>query len=222
MDKTTRTLALVSQRARQEPHLVFTRLAHLLNVEFLRGCYKSLGKEKACGVDGRSWQEYGEQLDANLADLVERLKAKRYKPLAAKRVYIPKNEHQMRPLGLPAIEDKIVQKGMARILEAIYEADFRDCSYGFRPQRSCHQALKAVDEAIMRSPVNYVIEADIKGFFDHVSHDWMMKFLQVRLGDSSLLLLIRRFLKAGYIESGRLVPTEEGTPQSGFLTPQTI
>ena len=112
---------------------MFTSLAHLLNGEFLRECYESLGKEKACGVDGRSWQEYGVQLDANLANLVTRLQAKRYKPLPAKRVYIPKNEHEKRPLGLPALEDKIVQKGIARILEAIYEADFCDCSYGFRP-----------------------------------------------------------------------------------------
>lgn len=199
--------------------MVFTSLAHLLNVEFLRGCYKSLGKERACGIDGRSWHEYGEQRDANLVDLVERLKAKRYRPLPAKRAYIPKNEQEMRPLGLPAIEDKIVQKGIARILEAIYEVDFRDCSYGFRPNRGCHQALTAVDEAIMHSPVNYVIEADIKAFFDHVSHDWMMQFLQVRIRDSSLLLLIRRFLKAGYIESGHLVPTEQGTPQGGNLSP---
>ncbi len=212
-------LALLSQRARSEPHGVFTSLAHLLNVEFLRECYGSLGKEKACGIDGRSWQEYGVHLDANLADLVERLKAKRYKPLPAKRVYIPKNEHQMRPLGLPAIEDKIVQKGIARILEAIYEADFCDCSYGFRPGRSGHQALRAVDETIMRKPVNYVIEADIQGFFDHVSHDWMMQFLQVRVRDSSLLLLIRRFLKAGYMESGLWHPTDEGTPQGGNLSP---
>ncbi len=220
MDTPTRIkLALVSQRARQEPHFVFTSLAHLLNVGFLRDCYRSLGKEKACGIDGRSWQEYGAQLDANLADLVERLKAKRYKPLPAKRVYIPKNEHETRPLGLPAIEDKIVQKGIARILEVIYEADFCDCSYGFRPQRSCHQALKAVDEAIMRKPVHYVMEADIKGFFDHVSHDWMMRFLQVRVRDSSLLRLIRWFLKAGYTESGHWHPTDEGTPQGGNLSP---
>jgi group II intron reverse transcriptase/maturase len=220
MDQPTgTTLALVARRARQEPHLVFTSLAHLLNVEFLRECYRSLGKEKACGIDGRSWQEYGEQLGANLADLVERLKAKRYQPLPAKRVYIPKNEHEKRPLGLPALEDKIVQKGIARILEAIYEADFCDGSYGFRPQRSCHQALQAVDETIMRKPVNYVIEGDIQGFFDHVSHDWMMQFLQVRVRDSSLLLLIRRFLKAGYMESGQWHPTDEGTPQGGNLSP---
>jgi len=125
-------------------------------------------------------------------------------------------------LGLPAIEDKIVQKGIARILEAIYETDFMNCSYGFRPKRSCHQALKAVNDTIMFKPVSYIIEADIKGFFDHVSHDWMMKFLQVRIRDSSLLLLIRRFLKAGYMESGKLVRTDRGTPQGGDLTPQTM
>ena len=212
-------LALVSRRARQNPAFQFTSLAHLLNAEFLRGCYRSLGKDKACGIDGRSWRQYGENLDENLTDLVERLKAKKYKPLPAKRVYIPKNDKETRPLGLPAIEDKIVQKGIARILEAIYEADFMDCSYGFRPKRSCHQALKSVNDTIMFKPVNHIIEADIKGFFDHVSHDWMMKFLQVRIRDSSLLLLIRRFLKAGYMESGKLVRTDRGTPQGGNLSP---
>jgi len=190
-----------------------------LNTEFLRECYRSLGKEKACGIDGKSWHEYGENLDENLEDLVERMKAKRYKPLPAKRVYIPKNDKETRPLGLPAIEDKIVQKGIAVILEAIYEADFMDFSYGFRPKRSCHQALKVLNDTIMFKPVSYVIEADIKGFFDNVSHDWMMKFLQVRIGDSSLLLLIRRFLKAGYSESGKLIRTEQGTPQGGNLSP---
>jgi len=212
-------LALVSRRARQDPKFQFTSLAHLLNAEFLRGCYRSLGKDKACGIDGRSWREYGENLDGNLADLVDRLKARKYKPLPAKRVYIPKNDKETRPLGLPAIEDKIVQKGIARILEAIYEADFMDCSYGFRPRRSCHQALKAVNDTIMFKPVNHIIEGDIKGFFDNVSHDWMMKFLQVRIRDSSLLLLIRRFLKAGYMESGKLIRTEDGTPQGGNLSP---
>jgi RNA-directed DNA polymerase len=220
METLTRTkLALVSRRAREDSAFQFTSLAHLLNVEFLRECYGSLGKEKACGIDGRSWHAYGEQLDANLADLVERLKAKRYKPLPAKRVYIPKNAREFRPLGLPAIEDKIVQKGIAGILEAIYEADFCDCSYGFRPRRSCHQALKTVDRTIMTKPVNYVIEADIQGFFDHVSHDWMMQFLAVRIKDPSLLLLIRRFLKAGYMQAGRWIRTEQGTPQGGNLSP---
>ena len=212
-------LALVTRRAREDPKFQFTSLAHLLNAEFLRGCYESIGKDKACGIDGKSWRDYGENLHENLDDLVDRLKAKKYKPLPAKRVYIPKNDKETRPLGLPAIEDKIVQKGIARILEAIYEADFMDCSYGFRPKRSCHQALKAVHDTIMFKLVNYVIEADIKGFFDNVSHDWMMKFLEVRIKDSSLLLLIRRFLKAGYKESGMVIRTDDGTPQGGNLSP---
>lgn len=212
-------LALIARRAREDPGFQFTSLAHLLNAAFLRGCYRSLGKEKASGIDGRSWHAYGKHVDENLIDLVERLKAKRYRPFPAKRVYIPKDDKEYRPLSLPSIEDKIVQKGIARILEAIYEADFRDCSYGFRPRRSCHQALKAVNDTIMSKPVSYVIEADIKGFFDNVSHDWMMKFLQVRIRDRSLLGLIRRFLKAGYMESGQRIRTDQGTPQGGNLSP---
>ncbi len=220
MDKLTQTkLALISQRARKEPKLQFTSLAHLLNEGFLKECYHSLGRDRASGIDGVSWREYGERLDENLNKLVERMKAKQYKPLPAKRVYIPKNEHEKRSLGLPALEDKIVQKGIARILEAIYEADFLDCSYGFRPERNCHQAINAVDKTIMTNPINHVIEADIKGFFDNVSHEWMMKFLQVRINDPSFLLLIRRFLKAGYVESGQIVATGQGTPQGGNLSP---
>jgi len=212
-------LALISPRAQKEPECQFTSLAHLLNTGFLKQCYFGLGRDRASGIDRVTWKGYGEQLDENLEDLVERMKAKRYKPLPAKRVYIPKDEHSVRPLGLPALEDKIVQKGIAWILEAIYEADFLDCSYGFRPKRDCHQAINAVDKTIMTQPINHVIEADIKGFFDNVSHEWLMKFLEVRIKDPSFLLLIRRFLKAGYLEAGRIVATERGTPQGGNLSP---
>lgn len=218
-DGTLTKLALISDRARKEPKLQFTSLAHLLDIGFLRGCYFELGRDRASGIDGVSWREYGKQLDANLETLVERMKAKRYKPQPAKRVYIPKNDHEKRPLGLPSLEDKIVQKGIARVLEAIYEADFLDCSYGFRPNRGCHQALNAVDKTIMTKPINHVIEADIKGFFDNVSHTWMMEFLQVRIKDPGFLLLIRRFLKAGYMDAGMFVSTERGTPQGGNLSP---
>jgi RNA-directed DNA polymerase len=220
MDRLPRTtLALISERARKEPSCQFTSLAHLLNERFLEECYYSLGRDRASGIDGVSWKEYGEQLDDNLKDLVARMKAKRYRPQPSKRVYIPKNEHEERPLGLPALEDKIVQKGISRILEAIYEADFLDCSYGFRPKRGCHQALNAVDKTIMTQPINYVIEADIKGYFDSVSHRWMMEFLQVRIKDPSFLLLIHRFLKAGYVDAGQVFATEQGTPQGGNLSP---
>jgi group II intron reverse transcriptase/maturase len=147
------------------------------------------------------------------------MKAKQYRPQPVKRIYIPKNEHGKRPLGLPSLEDKIVQKGISRILEAVYEEDFLDCSYGFRPGRSCHDALREVDQIIMKRPVRYVIEADIKGFFDNVSHDWLLKMLEVRIKDPSFLLLIRRFLKAGYMEEDKLVKTEQGTPQGGNLSP---
>jgi len=212
-------LALISEKALREPKFQFTSLAHLLDERFLKECYLSLGRERASGIDGVSWKEYGEQLDENLKNLVARMKAKRYKPQPARRVYIPKNEHEKRPLGLPALEDKIVQKGIAQILEVIYEADFLDCSYGFRPNKNCHQALNAVDKTIMTKSINYVIEADIKGFFDNVSHDWMMKFLAVRIKDPSFLLLISRFLKAGYYEMDKIVETVQGTPQGGNLSP---
>jgi len=212
-------LVLISERARREPGYQFTSLAHLLDAGFLKACYFELGRDRACGMDGVSWKEYGEHLDENLQQLVARMKAKRYKPQPARRVYIPKDEHSVRPLGLPALEDKIVQKGIARILAAIYERDFLDCSYGFRPGRSCHQALFSVNATFTTRPINHVIEADIKGFFDHVSHEWMMKFLGVRIKDPSLLLLVRRFLKAGFVEADRYVETDEGTPQGGNLSP---
>jgi len=220
MDNTTTAkLALISGRARTEPKYQFTCLAHLLNEGFLKECYFSLGRDRACGIDGVTWTEYGKDLDGNLNNLVTRMIVKRYKPLATKRVYIPKDEHQKRPLGMPALEDKIVQKGISRILEAIYEADFLNCSYGFRPERNCHQAINAVDKTIMTKPINHIIDADIKGYFDSVSHKWMMEFLQVRIKDPSFLLLIRRFLKAGYFEAGLIVATERGTPQGGNLSP---
>ena len=171
MDNRTQTrLALITQRAREDPKLQFTSLAHLLNEGFLKACYCKLGRDRASGIDGVSWKEYGERLDENLRELVMRLKAKRYKPQPCRRVYIPKDEHTQRPLGLPALEDKIVQKGIATILEAIYEQDFLDCSYGFRPGRSCHQALAVVHETITRQPIQYVIEADIKGFLNPSSY----------------------------------------------------
>jgi group II intron reverse transcriptase/maturase len=212
-------LALISERARKEPGYKFTCLAHLLDEGFLTECYNSLGRDRASGIDGVSWKEYGECLPENIKGLVARMKAKRYKPQPAKRVYIPKNKNEERPLGIPALEDKIVQKGIARILGSIYEEDFLRFSYGFRPGRGCHDALKEVDRTIMSKPINHVIEADIKGYFDNVSHEWMLKFLGVRINDPSFLLLIRRFLKAGYIEGSMVVATVKGTPQGGNLSP---
>ena len=212
-------LTLITERALKEPQCQFTSLAHLLNAGYLKACYGKLGRKRASGVDNVTWEGYGERLDANLESLVSRLKSRKYRPLPVRRVYIPKNEHEKRPLGLPALEDKIVQKGIAGILEAIYEADFLESSYGFRPGRSCQQAINAVDKTIMTKPVSHVIEADIKGCFDNISHEWLMKCLEVRIKDPSLLIIIRRILKAGYLEAGMKVATEQGTPQGGNLSP---
>ena len=163
MGRTVETkLALITERAKREPQCRFSSLAHFLNEDFLKGCYERLGRNRASGIDGVSWKEYGSKLEENLKGLVVRLKAKQYRPHPARRVYIPKDEHTKRPLGIPAQEDKVVQKGVSRILEAIYEADFKNSSHGFRPARGCHTALKAVDMILMGRPINHVIEADIK------------------------------------------------------------
>lgn len=212
-------LERIAGRAQREREVRFNNLAYLLDEEFLKECYNKLERNRAGGIDGVSWQEYGKQLEGNIKRLVERMKAKQYKPQPALRVYIPKDEHSKRPLGLPAVEDKVVQKGIACVLEAIYEQDFLDCSYGFRPGRDCHQALKEINTIFTQEPINHVVEADIKGFFDNVSHKRLMEFLGRRISDPSFLFLIQRFLKAGYVEDGIRYETEDGTPQGGNLSP---
>jgi len=217
--KTWQKLFLISGHARRDPDFQFTSLAHLLNVEYLRDCYKSLNRNKAVGIDNVSWEEYGEKLDENLELLVTRLKHRKYKPIPARRVYIPKSETEKRPLGISALENKIVERGITWILESIYEQDFLNCSYGFRPNRNCHQALKELNDLIMFQPVNHIVEADIKGFFDNVSHEKLMEFMQIRIKDTTLLNLIEKFLKAGYVDDGVLIKSETGTPQGSILSP---
>ena len=217
--KTWQKLSLITGHARREPDFQFTSLIHLLDEEYLRECYRSLKRNKAVGIDKVGWEEYGENLDRNIAELVLRLKLKKYKPIPARRVYIPKNETEKRPLGISALENKIVERGITWILESIYEEDFLDCSYGFRPKRNAHQALKKVDNLIMFQPVNHIVEADIKGFFDNVSHEELMEFLKIRIRDTNMLNLINKFLKAGYVDEGLLVKPEAGTPQGSILSP---
>jgi group II intron reverse transcriptase/maturase len=219
VEDTWTKLSLISGHARRDSTFKFTSLAHHLNKEFLRDCYKSLNRNKAVGIDNVSWEEYGRELDENLERLVWRLKRKKYQPQPAKRVYIPKSETEKRPLGIPALENKIVERGITWILEAIFEQDFLDCSYGFRPGRSCHQALKRLNELIMFQPVNHIVEADIKGFFDNVPHEQLMEFIRIRIGDRTLLDLIEKFLKAGYVDNGELIKTDMGTPQGSILSP---
>ena len=217
--KTWQKISLITGHARRDPDFQFTSLAHLLDVEYLRDCYKSLNRNKAVGVDNVSWEEYGNNLEENLEQLVSRLKRKKYKPIPARRVYIPKSETEKRPLGISALESKIVERGITWILESIYEQDFLNCSYGFRPGRNCHQALKELNDLIMFQPVSHIVEADIQGFFDNVSHEKLMRFIRIRINDTTLLNLIEKFLKAGYIDEGKLVTTDTGTPQGSILSP---
>jgi len=219
MGKTGRKLSLIVGRARRDGDFQFTSLAHLLDVEYLRHCYQGLNRDKAVGVDAVSWQGYGEALEDNLERLVGRLKRKRYWPLPARRVYIPKNRTEKRPLGISALENKIVERGITWILESIYEQDFADCSYGFRPGRSCHQALKRLNDLVMFAPVNHIVEADIKGFFDNVDHEKLLMLLRQRITDPTLLELIKRFLEAGYVEDDERVQSDKGTPQGSILSP---
>lgn len=216
---TWQKLSLISGHAQRDPDFQFTSLAHLLNVDYLRDCYKSLNRNKAVGIDDVTWEDYGKELDENLKLLVSRLKRKKYRPIPARRVYIPKSKTGKRPLGIPALENKIVERGITWILESIYEQDFLNCSYGFRPKRNCHQALKELNDLIMFRPVNHIVEADIKGFFDKVSHEKLMEFVQIRIKDTTLLNLIKKFLKAGYIDDGVLVNPDSGTPQGSILSP---
>ncbi len=219
LNKTLEKLSSISFCAQENSTFEFMSLAHHLNAEFLKDCYYHLARNKAVGVDGVSWQDYEIGLDKRIEALVSQLKKKTFKPLPSKRVYIPKGNDEFRPLGISAIESKIVESGIARILGSIYEADFFDYSYGFRPYKNAHQALKVVGDSINGKPVNHVVEADIKGFFDNVEHDLLMKFIRIRIKDSRLLFLIERFLKAGYIDKDHLVQTEKGTPQGSILSP---
>ena len=219
LNKTLERLSSISFCAQGNPLFQFGSLAHHLNVSFLKDCYYHLDRNKAVGIDKVSWKEYGEGLDEKLDTLVSNLKRKTYKPLPSRRVYIPKGNNAVRPLGISAIENKIVESGIARILSSIYEVDFFGFSYGFRPNKNAHQALKVIGDNINNKSVNHIVEADIKGFFDNVEHDLLMDFLRIRITDSSLLFLIERFLKAGYIDDYHLVKTEKGTPQGSILSP---
>ncbi|QQK75790.1 group II intron reverse transcriptase/maturase [Salicibibacter cibarius] len=213
-------LARITELAKNNSDMTFTSLAHLLNSEYLMQCHHQLPNRKAPGVKGTTKMTYEQNLEENIEDLVLRMKQKSYCPSPAKRVYIPKDEKgKKRPLGIPEHEDKIVQKGMAPILNAIYENDFLDCSFGFRPQRNCHDALKVLNVYIEKRPVSYIVDVDIKGFFDHVDHKWMMAFLRERIVDPSFLRIIARFLKGGYMKQAKHYKTESGTPQGNLISP---
>jgi group II intron reverse transcriptase/maturase len=176
-------------------------------------------KKKATGVDGIGKMDYDETAEENIHELVERMKKFRYKPLPVKRTYIPKANGKLRPLGIPAYEDKLVQGVMAGLLNDVYEVRFLNCSYGFRPGRSAHDVVEYINQTIMCHKIGYVLEADIKGFFDNVDHDWLMKFLEHDIQDKNYLRYIKRFLIAGVMEGTELLDSDRGTPQGGLISP---
>jgi len=213
-------LASLTLRAKENPKAKFSSLMHLMSKDFLIQCFSELKRDKASGIDGVTVSQYEVTLKENVANLVKRLKDKSYRPKPARRTYIPKlGSLKGRPLGIPSVEGKIVQMGVAKILSAIFEVDFLDVSYGFRPSRSCHDALDKLNDEVDRKPVNYIADLDIEDFFGSVDHSWLLKCLSQRITDSSLLRLIVRFLKGGIVEEGKYIAQDKGTPQGSILSP---
>lgn len=211
-------LVRINQIAKGKPREVFTSLYHYLNEELLTQCHQQLKANSTAGIDRITKQTYTENLSENIHRLTESLKQHSYKPQPVKRMYIPKGKDR-RPLGIPSYEDKIVQAGVTRILQAIYEADFLSCSYGFRPNKSGHMALRRLNDILMRHKVSYIVDADIRGFFNQVDHQQLMEFISLRIADPNIKRLLVRFLKSGVIEQGSYEPTAKGTPQGAIISP---
>jgi group II intron reverse transcriptase/maturase len=217
----TPDLARFTRLARESPKLRFTSLMGMLGRgEGLRASFERQPARKAPGVDGMRKADYEIGLDERLRDLSSRLQRMGYRPKPARRAYIPKSSgNGRRPLGIPCFEDRIVQDRLSCILQAIWEPEFRDCSFGFRPERSAHDALRRLTKVITHGRIGWVVEADIKGFFNEVCHDHMLRFLEHRIGDPNFVRVLRRFLKAGILEDGMFHDTEVGTPQGGLVSP---
>lgn len=211
----------IANKAANDKQHRFGDLYRLLNEANLRESFYKLRKDAATGIDGVTFQEYEINLDENLRNLVERLKAKRYKAKLVRRKLIPKaGSSKMRPLGIPALEDKLLQRAVADILSAIFEQDFHECSYGYRRGKSAHQALDQIRSIIYRNDINCVMEADIRGFFDNIDHDWLIKMLEQRINDQAFIRLIKKWLKAGILsEDGKVIHPATGTPQGGLVSP---
>jgi group II intron reverse transcriptase/maturase len=218
-ERVSQGLGGVRQAARERKQERFTALLHHLTVELLRQSYYALKRNAAPGVDGMKWGEYEDGLEDRLTDLHGRVHRGAYRAQPSRRVYIPKADGRQRPLGIAALEDKIVQQAVVTILNEIYEVDFRGFSYGFRPGRSPHQALDALTVGIQRKRVNWILDADIRGFFDNMDHEWTMKFVEHRVADNRVLRLIRKWLKAGVSEDGEWSETKVGTPQGAVVSP---
>ncbi len=213
-------LEQVREVAKRDKTVRFTTLLHhIYDVEHLRAAYHALKRDAAPGIDGETWQHYGEALEANLADLSGRLARGAYRAKPVRRTYIPKADGRQRPLGIPTLEDKLVQRTTAEMLNAIYETDFLGFSYGFRPGRNPHNALDALYAGLLTRKVNWVFDADIRGFFEAIDHAWLVKFIEHRIADQRVVRLIQKWLNAGVLEDGTRTWSAEGTPQGGSVSP---
>jgi RNA-directed DNA polymerase len=209
----------IAELARKNPKMVFTSLNHYLDFEWLKEAYARTRKDGATGVDGQTAKEYAENLDTNLTSLLERMKSGAYKAPPVRRVHIPKGDGSTRPLGIPTFEDKIAQRAIAMLLESIYEQDFLGCSYGFRPGRSAHQALQALRNGILDLRAMWIIDVDVRKFFDSLEHSHLRQILDQRVRDGVIRRLIDKWLSAGVTEEGRFFRVEDGTPQGGVISP---
>ncbi|MEE9391202.1 MAG: group II intron reverse transcriptase/maturase [Planctomycetota bacterium] len=219
-DELQLALDRIRQVARKGEVEKFTTLwHHVYNVNRLRSSFFALKRKASAGVDGETWYSYREDLEANLHDLSERLKRGAYRAKPVRRTHIPKAAGRARPIGIPALEDKIVQRSTVEVMNAIYEHDFRGFSYGFRPGRSAHNALDAVSVGLRRRKVSWVLDADIAGFFDAISHEWLLRFIEHRISDKRIHRHVKKWLNAGVLEKGKVSKAAEGTPQGGIISP---
>ena len=215
-------LQRVEGLAREAPERVFTALNHHIDVDLLREAYRRTRKDGAVGVDGRTGAEYGKDLEENLQDLLNRFKSGTYKAPPVRRAHIPKGDGtKLRPIGIPTFEDKVLQRGVTMVLEAIYEQDFKECSYGFRPGRSAHQALEELWKRLMKMGGGWVLELDIEQFFDRLDRRQLRSFLDQRVRDGVLRRTIDKWLKAGVLTKSGITRPERGTPQGAVMTPPT-
>jgi group II intron reverse transcriptase/maturase len=212
-------LGRIREMAANNPALVFTSLYHLINEELLRECHHDIDGTKATGVDDVTKAEYETNLDGNLKNLVERLKRKSYKPQPSLRVFIPKDNGKLRPIGVAAYEDKLVQSALSRVLRAVYEPKFHNSMHGYRPNRDCHTALKALARLVETGKTNYIVDADIKGFFNNINHERVIELIKFRLADPNILWLVKKTLTAGVMENGKWQPTKVGTEQGNLASP---
>src|SRR5262245_40684090 len=217
--KMSTQLRKIAAQAKQDPKVRFTSLAHLLTPEFLRDTWRQLNRKGASGIDGETIEEFEANLEERLQDLWQRLRAGRYWAPPVRRVEMPKGHAHMRPLGIPTVEDRLLQRAVARILSAIHEPDFLECSFGYRPGRNPHMALKALRDHIVTGKVRYVYETDIQGYFTNINHEWLRKMIARRIADPVLTGLIGKWLKAGVMEHGVVARPEAGTPQGGPISP---